>query len=80
MEPTVTPLAILSWSIWTPILGGVLVLLWGEKRSASSRWLALLTALATFFSTLPLYSGFDSSTFGMLFFYLAPWIACLGVN
>ena len=80
MEPTVTPLAILSWSIWTPILGGVLVLLWGEKRSASSRWLALLTALATFFITLPLYSGFDSSTFGMQFVELAPWIAGLGVN
>ena len=53
---------ILSMTIWTPILGGLLVLGSGDKAPNVSRWLALIVALLTFVISLQLYSGF---AFGM---------------
>jgi len=65
---------ILSMTIWTPILGGLFVLGSGDKAPEISRRLALIFALLTFLVSLPLYTGFDSSTAAMQFVERTPWI------
>lgn len=72
---------LLSLAIWIPIVGGALVLLFGaEARPQPSRWLSLLVALATLLITLPLYSGFDTTTAAMQFQELHPWIERFAVT
>jgi NADH-quinone oxidoreductase subunit M len=73
-------LPILSITIWLPIIGGLLVLGSGDKSPNVTRWLALFVAVATFFASLPLYSGFDMSTAQMQFVEKAPWIPAFDVN
>ncbi|WP_428603823.1 NADH-quinone oxidoreductase subunit M [Sedimenticola sp.] len=65
---------ILSLTIWLPIVGGFLVLASGDKAANATRWTALTVAILTFLVSLPLYSGFDSTTAGMQFVERAPWI------
>jgi NADH-quinone oxidoreductase subunit M len=67
-------LPILSFTIWLPILGGLLVLASGDQRAEISRWIALLTSLATFAVSIPLYTGFDIGTSEMQFVEHAAWI------
>jgi NADH-quinone oxidoreductase subunit M len=65
---------ILSMSIWLPILGGLAVLGSGDKAPGVTRWLALCVAVLTFLITLPLWSGFDSSTAAMQFVEKVEWV------
>ena len=59
---------LLSLVIWLPIVGGIAVLMWGDKGgSEGARRLALLFSLATFILSLGLYTNFDSSTDVMQF-------------
>jgi NADH-quinone oxidoreductase subunit M len=70
-------LPLLSLVIWTPIVGGLLVLALGDK---SARPVALLAALLTFLLSLPLYTGFDTGTAAMQFQEMRPWIETFGIN
>ncbi|HQU15448.1 MAG: NADH-quinone oxidoreductase subunit M [Chromatiales bacterium 21-64-14] len=65
---------LLSMAIWTPIVGGALVLLSGDKAPDGARRIALLFAVVTFLITIPLYTGFDISTASMQFQEHRPWI------
>ena len=66
---------LLSFSIWLPIFGALVVLAVGsDKNPAPARVLALLVALAGFLVTLPLYAGFDVAKSSMQFVEAAPWI------
>ncbi len=65
---------ILSTTIWLPIIGGLLVLGSGDKSPNVSRWLALAFAVLTFFTTIPLWTAFDSGTAAMQFEEKAAWI------
>ncbi|MGD9391790.1 MAG: NADH-quinone oxidoreductase subunit M [Chromatiales bacterium] len=71
---------ILSIIIWLPIIGGLLVLGSGDKAPNVSRWLALLVSIATFLLSLPLWSGFDSSTASMQFVEKAAWIPAYDIH
>jgi len=74
-----TPL--LSLAIWVPIIAGIAVLATGSDRNAPlSRMLALLGALAGFFVTVPLYTGFNMETPAMQFVELSPWIPLFNIN
>ena len=53
---------LLSSVLWLPILGGVAVLALGDRRIEFGRWVALAVALLTFALSVPLYTGFDTST------------------
>jgi len=64
----------LSLAIWTPIFGGVMVLLAGDKGAEGARRMALLFALVTFAVTVPLYVGFDPTTAKMQFVERVSWI------
>lgn len=66
---------LLSLVVWLPIIGGVAVLLSGDKGgSEGSRRLALLFSIATFILSLGLYTNFDTTTAAMQFEERFEWI------
>lgn len=71
-------LPILSFLIWLPIVGGMGVLIVGDR--AGAKQFALGVALLTFLLSLPLYSGFDSTTPAMQFVELIPWVEAFNIN
>lgn len=68
---------LLSLVIWLPIVGGVVTLLWGD---VGARRMALVFSLATFALTIPLYTGFDTSTASMQFREFVPWLPSFNIN
>lgn len=76
-----TDIPLLSLAIWVPILGGLLVLATGADRNAPlARMLALAVAVAGFVVTLPLYSGFDTTTSAMQFVEMTSWVPRFNIN
>ena len=74
-------MGLLSLAIWLPIVSGIVLLAYGRDNNANAvRWMALVAAIASFAVTLPLVSGFDTSTAAMQFVEKAPWIARFNVN
>jgi NADH-quinone oxidoreductase subunit M len=74
-------MALLSVAIWLPIACGALLLALGRDQNAAVvRALALIGALASFLVTLPLISGFDTSTASMQFVEKLAWIERFNVN
>ncbi len=70
----------LSLVVWTPILGGVWVLLASGARNAPAvRKIALIVSLLTFLMSLPLWGQFDISTHQMQFEEKSLWIASFGI-
>jgi len=66
---------LLSLLIWIPILGGAGVLLTGgDKNANTARWFALIIASITMLLCIPLYLGFDTTTYKMQFTELYEWI------
>jgi len=71
----------LSLSIWLPIMAGVLVLATGGDANARvARVLALIGSLVGFLVTIPLATGFDTSTAAMQFAEISPWIERFNIN
>lgn len=76
-----TGMPFLSLAIWVPIIGGLLVLATGSDRNAPmARSLALLVSVVGFLVTIPLYTGFDTTTSNMQFVELASWIPAFNIN
>jgi NADH-quinone oxidoreductase subunit M len=74
-------MGLLSVAIWLPIAFGVLLLAVGKDENVSStRWIALVGALASFLVTLPLITGFDTSTAAVQFTEVLPWISAFHVQ
>ena len=72
---------LLSLAIWTPIVGGMLVLATGnDARAPLARLLALVISLLTFALTIPLYTRFDRTTADMQFTEMASWIPAFDIN
>ena len=70
-----TSIPFLSLAIWAPILGGVLTLATGHDRNAPlARLMALITAVAAFVISWPLYAGFNLNTAAMQFEEIHSWI------
>jgi NADH-quinone oxidoreductase subunit M len=70
----------LSLLIWTPILGGIWVLIAGDRQAGVVRWLSLAIALVTFVISLGAYHYFDNSTHQMQFQEFTPWIETFRIN
>ena len=68
---------LLSLLTWLPIAGGLVVLLLGDRAIRLGRWVALATAVVVFGASIPLWTGFDSSTFAFQFIERLPWIPAL---
>lgn len=74
-------LPLLSLAIWVPIVFGILVLATGsDKNPGVPRKLALLGAVLGLLVTIPLMTGFDTSTPAMQFVEMTPWIGRFHVN
>lgn len=72
---------LLSIVIWLPVLGGALVLAAGSNKNAvEAKVLALVVAVATFLLSIPLYTGFDTSTATMQFVEKHAWIEAFKIN
>ncbi|WML89994.1 NADH-quinone oxidoreductase subunit M [Thiothrix lacustris] len=71
-------LPILSFLIWLPIVGGMGVLIVGDRSGAKQ--FALGIALLTFLLSLPLYTGFDLTTPDMQFVEFIPWVEAFKIN
>jgi NADH-quinone oxidoreductase subunit M len=73
----------LSALILLPLLGALMIMLFtreGEQGANESRYIALFTTLITFFASLLLWTGFDSSSAEFQFVEKATWFKDLGIN
>ena len=70
----------LSFVIWFPIIGALLVLAAGNQRSDAVKKLALGFSIGTFLLSLPLYTGFDSSTPEFQFTEHFEWVPAFNIN
>ncbi|MFK5970310.1 MAG: NADH-quinone oxidoreductase subunit M [Candidatus Marithrix sp.] len=75
-----TDLPLLSILMWLPILGGVWVLIIGDKQASLVRPIALIISLLTFLLSLPLFFSFDTTTAAMQFSEKLSWIPAFGIN
>ncbi|MGD8742874.1 MAG: NADH-quinone oxidoreductase subunit M [Granulosicoccaceae bacterium] len=71
---------LLSLVIWTPIIGGLIVLAVGDRDPWGARPIALIVSLLTFLFSIPLYTGFDTGTSAMQFVEQAVWISAFDIN
>ncbi len=72
---------LLSVLVWLPILGGLLVLgTGGDRNSAIAKKLGIGVSVAVFIASIPLYTGFDSSTHAMQFVERAPWVTSYSIE
>ena len=71
---------LLSLLVWLPILGGIWVLIVGDQEAATVRPIALVVSLLTFFLSLFLYFGFDTTTAAMQFAEQYAWIPTFSIN
>jgi len=68
-------MAYLSLAIWIPIVFGVLLLAIGrDDQPQAARWIGLIGALIGFAVTLPLITGFDTTTAALQFQENFAWI------
>lgn len=65
---------LLSLLIWLPILGGIFVILIGNDRADTVRWVSVATSILVFIMSLSLYTEFDPTTHLMQFEEKASWI------
>lgn len=74
-------MGLLSVAIWLPIVIGAVLLAVGRDDNANAtRWIALIGALVSFVVTVPLLTGFDTSTAAMQFTENLLWIERFNVR
>ena len=72
---------LLSLVIWTPILGGLLLLALAKKdNTKNTRLIALIVSILTFVLSIPLYTHFVTTTAAMQFSEFTPWIGAFQIN
>ena len=70
---------LLSIVVWLPLLGALVVLFLGRRRTLVGAW-ALLVTLATLVLACVLWGFFDYGAAGMQFVEQVPWIGTLGIS
>jgi NADH-quinone oxidoreductase subunit M len=71
----------LSLAIWLPIVAGMVLLAIGRDENAGFvRWFALVASIAAFLVTIPLVTGFDTTTAAMQFEENVAWISSFHAN
>lgn len=70
--------SILSWTVFLPLLGAVIVLF--MRNPGAIRVVSLLTTVLTIIISLPILGKFDKSTFKMQFVEFRDWIPSWGIN
>ena len=75
-----TSLPILSLLIWAPILGGIFVLLVGDRQRESTKLFSLAVSSLVFLLSTLLYFRFDTATVLMQFVEFSVWIDTFNIN
>jgi NADH-quinone oxidoreductase subunit M len=70
---------LLTYLIFSPLIGASILLVIGKTNFNTMRWIALLTTLVTFVLSLVLFFRFDSSDGGFQFFQERAWIDTIDV-
>ncbi len=70
-------LPLLSLLIWLPIVGGVAVLMVGDRRADLARWLALSIMLLGLLLSVALYVAFDAGAAGMQLGERIAWLPAI---
>ncbi len=73
-----TDIPLLSFVVWLPVIGGLLVI--AAKDVINPRPFALAIAMLTFLTSLLLYTGFDSSLATMQFQEKASWVPTFNIH
>ena len=76
-------LNLLSWVIFLPVIGLIVIALWPKPSQKAVKWTALIAALAAFAVSLAIFFMFDrsGSAIGhMQFEEKIPWISAINVN
>ncbi|MDO9206532.1 MAG: NADH-quinone oxidoreductase subunit M [Methylotenera sp.] len=72
---------VLSFSIWVPVLAGIVVLATAnDSKPNVTRWLALLGGIMSFLVTIPLYTHFNFADGGFQFQEGFSWIPAFNIN
>jgi NADH-quinone oxidoreductase subunit M len=71
---------ILSTVIFLPIFGALLILITRRSWESLAKWIALITSIATFLASLPLFTNFDKTTHKMQFAEKYSWISNWNIN
>ena len=72
---------LLSFSVWTPILSGIVVLFSAnDQKPNATRWLALVGGILAFLVAIPLYTHFNFSDGGFQFQEGFTWIPAFNIN
>ncbi|MBK34591.1 MAG: NADH-quinone oxidoreductase subunit M [Gemmatimonadetes bacterium] len=71
---------LLTYLIFLPMVGAVLIGIAGKGRDGVSRWLALTVSIGTFAMSVPLFTRFDETTAAMQFVHQVPWVETLGIS
>ena len=69
---------VLTVTTFLPLAGAFLILF--IRNDVLIKWIALLTTLATFIVSLPIYTHFDKTTYKMQFAEIHPWISAWNIN
>ena len=75
-----TSVPLLSLTVFTPLVGAVLVAIVPRRQVALTRWVALLAALASFAFALGLLPGFVVGASGYQFVEDVAWIPFFGIH
>lgn len=71
--------SLLSWLVFTPLIGVLLLLFIKSDRHELIRWITFLVTLFVFFLSIPLFFKFNSDTYLMQFTQVLPWIPRYGI-
>ena len=77
---TLFGIPMLTLVIFSPLAGVLLLLFVDRERHGLARWIALVTSLAVFLISLPLYWRYDPAGEAFQFVERAPWIAAWGAD
>ena len=69
---------VLTVTTFLPLAGAFLILL--IRNDMLIKWIALVTTIATFIVSLPIYTHFDKTTYKMQFVEIHPWISAWNIN
>jgi len=71
---------LLTYLLFTPIIGSVFVLFLGKDQTKFIRWFGFIVSLVAFVISLYIYFGFDSSKSEFQFIHRVLWISSLNVS
>ncbi len=71
--------SLLTWVVFTPLIGVAILLFVKPEREELLRWITLAVTLFVFFLSLPLFFKFNSDTYLMQFTQKIPWIPGYGI-